>query len=115
MSAAALHCALGCNEALSKYFDRLKNLIGVPAAPALVANSLTATSLALEWSGAPLPVSDGGRLLAQWRYEEQSAAWHFCRNQTWDDSPSKVVNVYGLHPYTKYRVSNIVESMKPEN
>ncbi|XP_026471623.1 proto-oncogene tyrosine-protein kinase ROS-like [Ctenocephalides felis] len=77
VSVEAMHCALGCNEALSKYFIRLKKFIGTPAAPALVANSLTATSLALEWNGTPLSVTHGGRLLAQWRYEEQSAAWHF--------------------------------------
>lgn len=76
--------------------------IGVPPAPALVADSLTSHSLSLEWDG------DGTRFanlsyLVQWRYEELSAAWQYCRNQSW--GPHSTAHVDNLQPYTKYRVS----------
>lgn len=93
---------MGCNYAVDSYFAQLRTRLGSPPAPALVADSLTATSLRLEWS---FPEAKGAGLdyVVQWKYEELAGAWQFCRNQTWDDHDT--VFVGDLQPYTKYRVS----------
>jgi len=75
--------------------------IGTPSAPALVADTLTATSLSLEWEGFRY---SNISYLVQWRYEELAGAWQYCRNQSW--GPNSTVLVENLQPYTKYRVSN---------
>lgn len=83
--------------------------VGTPSAPALVADSLTATSLSLEWEIPPrLNQFTKGRpyitksYLVQWRYEEVVGDWKFCRNQSMGDNST--VRVDNLQPYTKYRV-----------
>jgi proto-oncogene tyrosine-protein kinase ROS len=75
--------------------------IGTPPAPALVADTLTATSLSLEWEGSRF---SNISYLVQWRYEELAGAWQYCRNQSW--GPHSTVLVENLQPYTKYRVSD---------
>lgn len=94
---------MGCNDALASYFAQLRIRLGTPLPPALVADSLTATSLKLEWNF-PEAEQAGLHYLLQWRYEELAleTAWQFCRNQTW--ITGKTVLVTGLQPYTKYRV-----------
>ncbi|XP_026669122.1 proto-oncogene tyrosine-protein kinase ROS isoform X4 [Ceratina calcarata] len=97
-----LYCVLGCHDALNRYFQQLKAEIGVPPAPALVADSLTATSLRLEWKGIDTERRGGDiSYLVQWRYEELAETWQYCRNQSWgaDDQ----ILVENLQPYTKYR------------
>ena len=74
--------------------------IGTPSAPALVADTLTATSLSLEWEGSRF---SNISYLVQWRYEELAGAWQYCHNQSW--GPHSIVVVENLQPYTKYRVS----------
>ncbi|XP_046814673.1 proto-oncogene tyrosine-protein kinase ROS isoform X2 [Vespa crabro] len=97
-----LYCVLGCHDALNRYFQQLKAEIGVPAAPALVADSLTATSLRLEWKGMNMNRrSSGISYLVQWRYEELVETWQYCRNQTWGEDDQILVE--NLQPYTKYR------------
>lgn len=77
--------------------------IGIPAAPALVADSLTATSLSLEWKGVDIDRRAGGiSYLVQWRYEELAETWQYCRNQSWGEGDQILVE--NLQPYTKYRV-----------
>lgn len=78
----------------------LSELIGVPAPPALVADTLTATSLSLEWDG---PRFANISYLVQWRYEEIADTWQYCRNLSW--GPHSTVLVENLQPYTKYRVT----------
>lgn len=88
--------------------------IGTPSAPALVADSLTATSLSLEWEipERVIALSHGQSsllksYLVQWRYEEIANDWKFCRNQS--IGTNSTVRVDNLQPYTKYRVSpNII-------
>lgn len=83
--------------------------IGVLSAPALVADSLTATSLSLEWQ-IPLKLTEVTKgwahiasYLVQWRYEEIGHDWKYCRNQSiYENSTIKVSD---LRPFTKYRVS----------
>lgn len=84
--------------------------IGTPPAPALLADSLTATSLSLEWQIPPrLAEFTKGRshitrnYLVQWRYEESGNDWKYCRNQSMGDNST--IHVENLQPYTKYRVS----------
>ncbi|PSN29529.1 hypothetical protein C0J52_27875 [Blattella germanica] len=72
--------------------------IGTPPAPALVADSLTATSLSLEWEGSRF---SNISYLVEWRYEELAGTWQYCRNQSW--GPHSIVVVENLQPYTKYR------------
>lgn len=49
LSHRELHCVIGCNDAIGKYFGRVRTVLGKPPAPALLDNSLTATTLKLEW------------------------------------------------------------------
>nr|CAD7258653.1 unnamed protein product [Timema shepardi] len=102
-----LYCIMGCSEALNRYLQRLKALyrcsppadqLGTPPAPALVADTLTATSLSLEWDGQRF---SNMSYLVQWRYEEWAGAWQYCCNQSW--GPHSTVLVENLQPYTKYR------------
>ncbi|XP_053604338.1 proto-oncogene tyrosine-protein kinase ROS isoform X2 [Plodia interpunctella] len=92
-----LYCVMGCNEALNTYFQKLRELIGTPPAPALVADSLTATSLSLVWE-APTP----GNLsfLLQWRYEELPGSWQYYSNTS---HTGTTIHIDNLQPYTKYR------------
>lgn len=78
--------------------------LGRLPAPALVADTLTATSLRLEWED---PQHLNASRLVQWRPEEGSPAWHYCRNQTW--GPSGTVLIENLTPYTKYRVLSPID------
>uniref|UniRef100_A0A182MQB4 Tyrosine-protein kinase receptor n=1 Tax=Anopheles culicifacies TaxID=139723 RepID=A0A182MQB4_9DIPT len=101
-------CIAGCNDGLNRYFRWLKAEIGTPHAPALVADSLTATALALEWEVPERLVrlarhrNRGPRsYLVQWRYEEVAGDWKYYRNQSMGDSST--VRVDNLQPYTKYR------------
>ncbi|XP_076244805.1 receptor protein-tyrosine kinase sevenless isoform X2 [Calliopsis andreniformis] len=97
-----LYCVLGCHDALNRYFQQLKAEIGIPPAPALVADSLTATSLRLEWNGIDIERRGGGiSYLVQWRYEELAETWQYCRNQSWGEDDQILVE--NLQPYTKYR------------
>ncbi|XP_049872297.1 proto-oncogene tyrosine-protein kinase ROS isoform X2 [Pectinophora gossypiella] len=93
-----LYCVMGCNEALNTYFQKLRELIGIPPAPALVADSLTATSLSLVWEPRIL-----GNLsyLVQWRYEELPGSWQYYSNASHSDR--SIIHVENLRPYTKYR------------
>lgn len=84
--------------------------VGTPSAPALVADSLTATSLALEWENpdAFLRLSRGRvdpleSYLVQFRFEENVGDWKFCSNKSIGHNSTIVVE--NLNPYTKYRVS----------
>ncbi|GLH07146.1 Protein sevenless [Gryllus bimaculatus] len=93
------YCIMGCNDALNRYFQKLKDEIGTPPAPVLVADTLTDTSLSLEWEG--MSKYSNISYLVQWRYEELAGAWQYCRNQTWGPHPTILVE--NLQPYTKYR------------
>lgn len=78
----------------------LTELIGTPSAPALVADSLTATSLSLTWEPRNLANMS---YLVQWRYEELSGSWQYYSNTSHSDR--SIIHVENLRPYTKYRVS----------
>lgn len=100
-----LYCVMGCNQAISHYIEWLKNEIGKPPAPALVADTLTATSLSLEWE-APKRLSEttiSTNYSVQYRFEEIQSAWKFCSDHVIIDHST--IHVENLQPYTKYRVS----------
>lgn len=82
------------------YGMELQARLGDLPAPALVADSLTATSLRLEWN---FPLARDARLKYFLQYEEREDAWQYCRNQSW--GAQDTVFVDKLEPYTKYRVS----------
>ncbi|CAH0553544.1 unnamed protein product [Brassicogethes aeneus] len=94
------HCVMGCNDAISKFHQRLKVQLGVPPAPALVADSLGATSLKLEWHF-PDARREGLVCSVQVKLEEIDQ-WQYWSNVTWD-SNENVVLIVNLQPYTKYR------------
>lgn len=83
--------------------------IGTPPAPALLADSLSSTSLSLEWE-VPEHLSKLMKrrrnvlknYLVQWRYEESGNDWKYYRNQSMEDTST--IYVDNLQPYTKYRV-----------
>ncbi|KAK5650142.1 hypothetical protein RI129_001171 [Pyrocoelia pectoralis] len=100
LSSKELYCVMSCNDALTRYFNQLRAKLGTPVAPALVADSLTSTSLRLEWKF-PEARHAGLTYFVQWRYEELAASWQYCRNHTW--GPHDTVVVDNLQPYTKYR------------
>ncbi|KAL0880126.1 hypothetical protein ABMA27_002609 [Loxostege sticticalis] len=93
-----LYCVMGCNEALNTYFQKLRELIGTPPAPALVADSLTATSLSLVWEA---PTLGNLSCLVQWRYEELPGTWQYYSNTSHSDR--SIIHVKNLRSYTKYR------------
>ncbi|CAH1131270.1 unnamed protein product [Ceutorhynchus assimilis] len=101
LSHRELYCVIGCNDAIGKYFGQVRSLLGVPPAPALLDNSLAATTLKLEWR---FPEASRAKLSfhVQWRYEVMAAAWQYSRNATWSSDNSYFL-VEGLQPYTKYR------------
>lgn len=80
---------------------------GELSAPTLIADSLTATSLRLEWKGIDVKRFGNGILyFVQWQYEDFTETWQFCRNQSWREDDQ--ILVYNLQSYTKYRVSLIL-------
>lgn len=96
---------MGCNDAITKYFSYLRAMLGRPTAPALLADSLNATFLKLEWNF-PQAVEIGLNSHVQWKYEEvftTGNSWQYCQNAVWDKE-TNVFYVDGLEPYTKYRV-----------
>lgn len=110
---------MGCNNAINRYLDWLIDEVGTPSAPALVADSLTATSLSLEWEIPPrlLEITKGKSYvtksyLVQWRYEELVGDWKFCRNQSM--GINSTVRVDNLQPYTKYRVNDAKKPKKKQ-
>ncbi|XP_059481438.1 proto-oncogene tyrosine-protein kinase ROS isoform X2 [Neocloeon triangulifer] len=94
-----LFCVMSCNYALNQYVQHLKDELGYPSTPALVADSLDSTSLSLEWNG----VGEADTLYGiQWKYEEvPSSRWTYCCNQTM--LPGTTRKIDNLVPYTKYR------------
>lgn len=75
----------------------------------MVADSLTATSLRLEWKGIDIERrSRGLSYLVQWKYEELAETWQYCRNQSWSENDQILVE--NLQPYTKYRVSFVTRT-----
>lgn len=112
-----LYCVVGCNDALSRYFKWLKNEIGTPEAPSLVADSLSAYSLSLSWTvpkkfyslarGKTIHSNPTFRnYLVQWRYEEFMQDWKFSIYQSIGDNDT--IRLDNLQPYTKYRVNQFL-------
>lgn len=112
-----MYCVMGCNDAISRYLMWLKSEIGNPPAPALVADTLTATSLSLEWE-APKRLVDttnglhvqpqsinnnnNNNYLVQYKFEEIPSDWKFCSDHVVIDHST--IHVENLQPYTKYKV-----------
>ncbi|XP_028033617.1 proto-oncogene tyrosine-protein kinase ROS isoform X3 [Bombyx mandarina] len=96
-----LYCVMGCNEALNTYFQQLRDLYGTPHPPALVADSLTATSLSLVWESRWDSELGNITYLVQWRYEELPGTWQYFSNTSHSDKT--IITVDNLRPYTKYR------------
>lgn len=100
---------MGCNDALIRFLRWLKQEIGKPPAPALVADTLTATSLSLEWE-LPKRLADlthkfletPKNFLVQYSFEETPGEWKFCTNHTIGENST--IRLDHLQPYTRYRV-----------
>lgn len=118
----AYHCAVACTDAVAHYFNWLIAAVGTPAPPVLVAGTLSARALSLEWeaperlraltAAAAAAATSSSRsqpvttrsYLVQWRYEETGDEWTFCQNHTLS-ADNGTVHVKDLQPYQKYRVS----------
>jgi proto-oncogene tyrosine-protein kinase ROS len=74
--------------------------VGTVAAPALVADTLTATSLSLDWERSK---HNGTLYRLQWQYAEvPGSTWQYYRNHTWHTATSR--RPYNLQPYTDHKV-----------
>ncbi|XP_070506786.1 proto-oncogene tyrosine-protein kinase ROS isoform X3 [Chironomus tepperi] len=105
-----IYCIKGCNEASNFYFLWIKQEVQSPMAPALIPDSLTSTSLSLEWS-VPSKFSElaKGNLFKKTKnetyfvqcYEDYEDDWKLCGKQTiYENSTIRLENI---HPYTKYK------------
>ncbi|CAG0880732.1 unnamed protein product [Darwinula stevensoni] len=97
----ALRCLIGCNLALRSYMQKLKDELGVPNPPHLVAESLGHSSAVLAWEGwhRSRP-SVNISYLVQWKYADSPGDWEYF--DPGNPLSRTTVNVTGLRPYTKY-------------
>ncbi|XP_035224053.1 uncharacterized protein LOC118196708 [Stegodyphus dumicola] len=100
---SSLYCVRGCNIAINLYIQSLEEEIGTPAAPYLVAETRTNSSITIEWTAASpyLNIS----YLVQYRYSHSSDWEYYKPHNLLKDNWLKVED---LHPYTKYRVRLIL-------
>ncbi|OXU31361.1 hypothetical protein TSAR_014934 [Trichomalopsis sarcophagae] len=102
LSVKELYCTIGCQNALSRYYQQLRVDIGVPPTPILVEDSNAATSLTLKWDNSHLKQYDFKIMyFAQWKYEDVEGDWRYCDYQSWNGNNQ--IFVHKLQPYTKYR------------
>ncbi|XP_011494388.1 PREDICTED: proto-oncogene tyrosine-protein kinase ROS [Ceratosolen solmsi marchali] len=102
LSLKELYCTVGCQSALSRYFQQLKVHIGVPPTPILVNNSLAATSLTLQWDNTILKHYNFKiAYFMQWKYEESRDDWQYCNKQNWNGKNQ--IFIRNLQPYTRYK------------
>uniref|UniRef100_T1HB35 Tyrosine-protein kinase receptor n=1 Tax=Rhodnius prolixus TaxID=13249 RepID=T1HB35_RHOPR len=104
-----LYCVMGCNDAIDRYLQNLKDSLGQPSAPALVADSLTPASVMLEWERANY---HNLTAVVQWSYEAPLTSWQYARNQSWIHHNQ--VFVSGLRPYTNYRFRVVLLAQETE-
>lgn len=106
-----IFCVKGCNDASNFYFQWIKQEVSSPLAPALVPDSLTSTTLSLEWFVPPkfLELAKGNLFKKTKNetyfvqcYEESEDDWKICGNQTIYGNAT--IHMERLQPYTKYKV-----------
>lgn len=104
-----IFCVKGCIDASNFYFDFMRQEFPNLLAPALVPDSLTSTTLSLEWS-VPERFNElvRGRRRNLRKYfvqclEEDEADWKICGNQT--IYANSTIHLEQLQPYTKYKVN----------
>ncbi|CRK90687.1 CLUMA_CG004384, isoform A, partial [Clunio marinus] len=105
-----IFCVKGCNDASNFYFQWIKQEVSSPAAPALVPDSLTSTTLSLEWF-VPSKFLElaKGNLFKKTKnetyfvqcYEDAEDDWKICGNQTIYENST--IHMERLQPYTKYK------------
>lgn len=113
-----IYCIKGCNEASNFYFQWIRQEVQSPMAPALIPDSLTSTSLSLEWS-VPSKFSElaKGNLFKKTKnetyfvqcYEDYEDDWKLCGMQTIYENST--IRLEKIHPYTKYKVRMIMMSV----
>ncbi|XP_050535151.1 proto-oncogene tyrosine-protein kinase ROS-like [Daktulosphaira vitifoliae] len=92
------YCTAGCNDAISLYFQRIQNEVGILPPPTLVPNSLMDTSLKLQWKGVK---RNDFLYKIQWKLEYNSSFWQYCQKQDWINN--FIVKLEDLLPFTNYR------------
>lgn len=106
-----IFCVKGCNDASNFYFQWIKQEVSSPLAPALVPDSLTSTTLSLEWFVPPkfLELAKGNLFKKTKNetyfvqcYEDSEDDWKICGNQTIYENST--IHMERLQPYTKYKV-----------
>ncbi|XP_050428827.1 proto-oncogene tyrosine-protein kinase ROS isoform X2 [Adelges cooleyi] len=98
MTLSELHCTAGCNDAVSLHFQNIITDDILPP-PSLVPDSLTNTSLKLQWKGVK---RDDFSYSVQWKLENNSGTWQYCQKQEWINN-SAIIKLTELQPYTNYR------------
>lgn len=104
-----IFCVKGCIEASNFYFEFMQEEFPSLLAPALVPDSLTSTTLSLEWSVPErfLELSRGKRKNSRKFFvqclEESEGDWKICGQQT--IFANSTVHLEQLQPYTKYKVN----------
>lgn len=116
-----IFCVKGCNDASNFYFLWIKQEVMSPAAPALVPDSLTSTSLSLEWF-VPSKFLElaKGNLFKKTKnetyfvqcYEDAEDDWKICGNQTIYENST--IHMERLQPYTKYKVRSDFYTSQPQ-
>lgn len=116
-----IFCVKGCNDASNFYFQWIKQEVSSPAAPALVPDSLTATTLSLEWF-VPSKFAElaKGNLFKKTKnetyfvqcHEDSEDDWKICGNQSIYENST--IHMERLQPYTKYKVRRLESTEKPE-
>lgn len=94
------YCVLGCNHALNLYIDKIIAEVGIPAAPYLVADSISNHSLTIEWNPAPARYSNI-TYLVQWKYENLPGDWNYYQPEM--PLTKNRLRIQHLKAYTMYR------------
>lgn len=106
-----IFCVKGCNDASNFYFQWIRQEVSSPMPPALVPDSLTSTTLSLEWFVPPkfLELAKGNLFKKTKNetyfvqcYEDLEDDWKICGNQTIYENST--IHMEQLQPYTKYKV-----------
>ncbi|XP_054720908.1 proto-oncogene tyrosine-protein kinase ROS-like [Uloborus diversus] len=95
-----LYCVRGCNIAINFYIQTIKDELGTPAQPYLVAETRTNDSITIKWAPGPY---ENISYLVQLRSDglHQSTDWEYYKpSYILKDT---VLKVEDLHPYMKYR------------
>ncbi|XP_045603691.1 proto-oncogene tyrosine-protein kinase ROS isoform X2 [Procambarus clarkii] len=94
-----MFCTMGCVYAAQTFLRQVEEVITTPAAPQLIARSVSESSVGLRWN--TVPEVDEVRYLVQYHQTTVPGEWVYYR----PDQPLNTTQVFvqDLNPYTKYQ------------